>query len=248
MEFPIMFSDKSIPNLFTCLNLLCGCLAIVSVFHDNVMMLAGMVFLAAFFDFMDGMVARKLNAYSELGKQLDSLADMVTFGVVPGMVLHNMFVQYNAHEIITNIFLFSILKYFPFCVTVFAAFRLAKFNIDTRQTNSFLGMPTPAMGIFVTSLPLIIKYDHWNLTPLFIHPFFILVTSTLLSALMVSEIPLFALKFKNMKWNDNKIQFVFLLLSAILFLFFRFTAIPVIVCLYIILSIINNSILNRSTI
>lgn len=241
-----MFSDKNLPNVFTCLNLLCGCLAIVSVFHGNEILLAGMVFLAAMFDFMDGLTARKLNAYSDLGKQLDSLADMVTFGVVPGMILYNLIIGRQSQDIISNQFIFSILKYFPFIVTVFAAFRLAKFNTDKRQTNSFLGLPVPAMGIFVTSFPLIIRYDQWNLTPVLTNPFFIIVISIILSLLMISEIPLFALKFKNFKWTDNKIQFVFIILSVLLFSFLLFTAIPVIVFLYIILSLINNFYLNRA--
>lgn len=240
-----MFSDKNIPNVFTCLNLLCGCLAIISVFHSNVIMLVSMVFLAALFDFMDGLIARSLNAYSDIGKQLDSLADMVTFGVVPGMILYSLLVNHGAAEIISSSVLFNILKYFPFIVTVFAAFRLAKFNVDTRQKNSFLGLPTPAMGILVTSFPLIIKYDRWNLTPVLVNPYFIFAISIILSMLMISEIPLFALKFKNKSWHDNKIQIIFIISSIVLFAFFLFTAIPIIVFLYIILSIINNSILNR---
>lgn len=235
-----MLSDKSIPNIFTCLNLLCGCIAIVSIFHGNEIMLGSMVFMAALFDFMDGIIARTLNAYSDLGKQLDSLADMVTFGVVPAMVFYHLMINYNSNEIIGSAFFFNVLKYFPFILTVFAAFRLAKFNIDKRQTTSFLGLPTPAMGIFVTSFPLIIKYDNWHLKTLLINPYFIIGVCIVLSLLMVSEIPLFALKFKNMRWKDNRIQFIFIFLSVILFFCFVFVSIPMIVCLYIILSLVNN--------
>jgi CDP-diacylglycerol--serine O-phosphatidyltransferase len=234
-----LFTDKNIPNFFTCLNLICGCIAIVSVFHGNLIMLATMIFLASMFDFMDGLMARSLNAYSEIGKQLDSLADMVTFGVVPGIILYTMMINRDASEVIGNGFLFGIIKYFPFIVTVFAAVRLAKFNIDPRQSSSFTGLPTPAMGILVTSFPLIIKYDTWHLAPFFSNAYFILAISIILAILMVSKIRLFALKFKTVKWSDNKIQFIFLICSGVLFSIFLFAAVPLIIILYIVLSQVN---------
>lgn len=239
-----MFNDKNIPNVFTCLNLLCGCIAIVSVFHGNVILVASMIFLAAIFDFMDGITARALNAFSDLGKQLDSLADMVSFGVAPGMILYSLMINRNPDEMMMNDVVFGIVKYFPFIVTVVAAFRLAKFNNDQRQSSSFLGLPTPAMGIFVTAFPLIIKFDQGGMNTLLSNPYFIIIISIILSVLMISEIPLFALKFKNMKWNDNKIQFIFIILSILLFAFLRFTAIPLIIFLYIILSVINHYFFN----
>lgn len=210
-------------------------------------MLATMIFLASMFDFMDGVMARSLNAYSEMGKQLDSLADMVTFGVVPGMILFNIMVNRDPNEVMDNNLLFGVFKYFPFIVTVFAAFRLAKFNLDQRQAATFSGLPSPAMGILVTSFPLIIKYDP-HLAPFFSNPFFIISISIILSVLMVSKIKLFALKFKTMKWKDNKIQFIFLIISAILFSVFLFTAIPMIIVLYIVLSLVNNSLINKASI
>ncbi|MFI5218187.1 MAG: CDP-alcohol phosphatidyltransferase family protein [Bacteroidia bacterium] len=242
-----MFSEKNLPNVFTCLNLLCGCLALVSLFDLNAPLLISVVLLAGLFDFFDGLTARALNAYSDFGKQLDSLADVVTFGVVPGMVLHRLITNYpQSHEIVSIGFLFTILKYFPFIITVFAAFRLAKFNIDSRQTKSFLGLPVPAMGIFVTSFIPIIKYDQWDLAPILTNPFFIIAITIVLSALMISEIPLFALKFSNWRWKENKIQYIFIIISVMLLIRFIFAAIPLIVFLYIILSIINNSMLKRA--
>jgi CDP-diacylglycerol--serine O-phosphatidyltransferase len=208
-------------------------------------MLATMIFLASMFDFMDGLTARNLNAYSEVGKQLDSLADMVTFGVVPGMILFNMLVNRDISEESNSSFLFGIFKYFPFILTVFTAIRLAKFNTDQRQANAFYGLPSPAMGILVTSFPLIIRYDSWHLAPFLSSPLFIFSISIILSVLMVSRIKLFALKFKTMKWEENKIQFIFLIISVLLFAIFLFTAIPMIITLYIVLSIINNTYLNR---
>jgi len=210
-------------------------------------MLATMIFLASMFDFMDGLTARNLNAYSEVGKQLDSLADMVTFGVVPGMILFNMLVNRDISEESNSSFLFGIFKYFPFILTVFTAIRLAKFNTDQRQANTFYGLPSPAMGILVTSFPLIIKYGSWHLAPFLSSPFFIFSVSIILSLLMVSKIKLFALKFKTMKWEENKIQFIFLIISVLLFAVFLFTAIPMIITLYIVLSIINNTYLNRAS-
>ena len=242
-----MFSDKNLPNILTCLNLLCGCLAIVSVFSSNINLLVGMVFLAAMFDFLDGLTARSLNANSELGRQLDSLADMVTFGVVPGIILYDIMVKGQAQEIIENEFLLTILKYFPFIVTVFAAYRLAKFNTERRQADTFLGLPTPAVGMFVTSFPLIMRNEGGQMASIIGHPFFIIVTSIVLSVLMISEIPMFAFKFKNGKWRDNKIQYVFLIVSVLLFIVMKTASIPLIFVCYITLSLINNSIMRSDS-
>ncbi len=239
-----MTSRNQLPNILTCLNLLCGCVATVSV-RDNVILLGGMVFLAAIFDFMDGYAARKLNANSDFGKQLDSLADMVTFGVVPGLILFKLFTWHPEQTLLGSSILFHILKYFPFTVTVFAAFRLAKFNNDPRQKDFFLGLPTPAVGIFVTALPLIIRFDSFGLSTMIINPYVILLISSGLSALMVSEIPLFSLKFRDFTWRANKIQFVFLFLSLALIIFLQFTALPLIVILYILLSIVHYFVLKN---
>lgn len=242
----LMFSDKNLPNILTCLNLLCGCLAIVSVFSGNVTLLVGMVFLAAMFDFLDGITARSLNANSDLGRELDSLADMVTFGVVPGMILYDMMVKGQAQEIIENEFLLTILKYFPFIVTVFAAYRLAKFNTERRQSETFLGLPTPAVGMLVTSFPLILRQDIWHLASIINHPFFIIITSILLSVLMISEIPMFAFKFKNRNWKDNKTQYIYLITSFILLIILQSTAVPLLFVLYITFSLVNNSMMQRT--
>ena len=179
-------------------------------------MLATMVFLASMFDFMDGVMARSLNAYSEVGKQLDSLADMVTFGVLPGIILYSIMINRGPGEVTDNSFLFGVFKYSPFIVTVFVAFRLAKFNLIERQSGTFTGLPSPAMGILVTSFPLIIKYNP-NLASFYSNPYFIFFISIILSVLMVSKIKFFALKFKTMKWTDNKIQFIFLIISVLVF-------------------------------
>ncbi len=271
-----MHIKKNIPNFITCLNLLCGCLAIVSAFSGDLIWSAYLVSIAAVLDFFDGFAARILNVHSEIGKQLDSLADVVTFGVVPGVVMFQMIKESISLDNNINLVgsfigtqeTYSILPpymcYIAFLITVFSAIRLAKFNIDTRQTESFIGLPTPANAILICSFPLIIdqllpkeisissflslanNFGSGELSPLLIlrSPYFLIGLTILMSYLLVAELPLFALKFKNFTWTDNKIRYVFLIISLILLIQFYFIAIPFIIFLYIILSVINN-IINR---
>ncbi len=249
---------KHIPNAITCGNLLCGCLAIVFAFEGNMIASAYLVGLAAVLDFFDGFVARLLKVGGELGKQLDSLADMVTFGLVPGVVMylllgqawwgatieeHNNISFFSSFDRIINNH-YSLFVYSPFLIPVFSALRLAKFNIDTRQTSSFIGVPTPANAILICALPLI-KYIQpeifgINFSSLITSSFFLVGLTLLMCCLLVAELPLFALKFKSFKWVDNKIRYAFLIISVVLLILFKFIAIPFIIFLYIILSIINN--------
>ena len=256
---------KNIPNLFTLCNLLCGCIAIVFAFEGNLIWSAYMVGIACVFDFLDGMIARALNVYSELGKQLDSLADMVSFGVLPGVMMFQflqMSIMRNYSEEILNsggngyanidfgIFLL-IMPYFGFLVTIFSAVRLAKFNLDTRQTDSFIGLPTPANTIFIVSLLFAFKQmRNWNYYELIreyvmFNQYFYLGLAVISSLLLIAPLPLFALKFKNFSWTDNKVRYIFLALALALLIVFRFAGIPLIIILYIILSVVNN-ILTRS--
>ena len=232
---------KHLPNAITCMNLFCGCLAIYFSFHGNLVNAAYMVGLAAVLDFMDGMLARLLRAYSEIGKQLDSLADMVSFGVVPGVVMFHLIEKALEGE---STFLGlnpSVFPFIAFVITIFSALRLAKFNIDTRQTTSFIGMPTPACSIFVCSLPLILANDGFGVSGLILNPYLLGALALLLSYLLIAEIPLFALKFKNLSWKDNSVRFIFVLAAALLSVLFGFTAIPFIIALYILLSILKPS-------
>ncbi|MFL5765335.1 MAG: CDP-alcohol phosphatidyltransferase family protein [Bacteroidia bacterium] len=248
-----MSIKKHIPNMITCGNLFCGCLAIVSAFRGNLVSSACFVGIAAILDFFDGFVARLLKVGGELGKQLDSLADMVTFGVVPGVVMFRLMsdavwhIFYGPHD---NPGLFPLLPSLAFLITIFSALRLAKFNIDTRQTNSFIGVPTPANSILICSLPLVARYQPYlgsipvyqlanNLT-------FLTALTLIMSYLLVAELPLFALKFKNFGWADNKIRYSFLIISVILLILFQFIAIPFIIFLYIIMSVINNMMSKRT--
>ncbi|QIL76941.1 CDP-alcohol phosphatidyltransferase family protein [Hymenobacter sp. HDW8] len=223
-----------LPNAITCLNLFAGCMALCSVFAGRLELAAYLVGLAALFDFADGLVARALHASSPIGKDLDSLADMVSFGVVPGAMLYHLLGQ-GANS------LPDWLPYAGFILTVFSALRLAKFNNDTRQTTSFIGLPTPACTLVVASLPLILTYDTYHLSSIILNPWVLLGLTLLLSGLLVAELPLFALKFKNLSWQDNSLRFLFLILALILLLVLQAAAIPLIILLYVLLSLFRPS-------
>jgi CDP-diacylglycerol--serine O-phosphatidyltransferase len=231
---------KHLPNFITCLNLLCGCMALVQAFKGNLCNSAYFVFLGMVFDFLDGMLARMLKAYSAIGKELDSMADMVTFGVVPGVIVFKLLEQAGLETLSTNCIAHTLLKYSPFLITVFSALRLAKFNIDTRQTTSFIGVPTPAVALFFASLPLVLASENSLLSKIILNPYVLLSLIPLMCFLLVSEIHLFSLKFKNLKWSDNKVQFIFLGLVIPLGIFFFYSAIPMVFFLYVILSLLNN--------
>ncbi|EJF10356.1 phosphatidylcholine/phosphatidylserine synthase [Pontibacter sp. BAB1700] len=179
-----------------------------------------------------------LKAYSEIGKQLDSLADMVSFGAVPGAIMFALLSQAEASVLSIPA---DILPFFGFLITIFSALRLAKFNIDTRQAESFIGVPTPACSMFIGSLPLILATSGNLYDNVILNPYFLLVVTVVFSYLLVAELPLFALKFKNLTWKDNAIRFVFLGISVILLALAKFAAIPLIIVLYVVLSIFKKA-------
>ncbi len=232
---------RHIPNAVTCLNLLSGCVAIVLALQGEVVIAAILVGPAAFFDFCDGMVARILKAPSEIGKQLDSLADMVSFGVLPGVIMLKLLERSINDNNLEYTYPDSVpfLAFAGFIITVFSALRLAKFNVDTRQTTSFIGLPTPACTLLVASLPLIVEYDQFGLASVILQPFTLLALSVVLAGLLVAELPLFALKFKSLRWNDNKIRFIFVICAVVLALVLQVAAVPLIILLYILLSIFS---------
>lgn len=235
---------KHIPNAITCLNLFTGCVAVYLIFQsspDNLVSLefaAYLVGLAAVLDFLDGLAARALHAYSEIGKQLDSLADVVSFGVVPGAFLFKLMQKSALADPDTTLIQAEILPFAAFIIIVFSALRLAKFNIDTRQTTSFIGVPTPANAILIASLPLILVHDEFHLSGIILNYYVLLGLTLLMSFLMVAEIPLFALKFRNLSWKDNAKPFIFLLMVLPLLVILKFAAIPVIIALYVLLSLV----------
>jgi CDP-diacylglycerol--serine O-phosphatidyltransferase len=233
----------ALPNIITCGNLFCGCLAIVKAFEGDLIWTAYLVGIAAILDFFDGFTARILKVTSAIGKDLDSLADMVTFGVVPGVVMFKLIVL--AYHLPTAFeYKIPLIAYSGFIITIFSAIRLAKFNNDTRQSESFIGINTPANSMLVCSIPLILdqyKLGNPNFIVYFLSNHFFLVGLTLLmSFLLVSEIPMFALKFKNFNWNGNEIRFVFILISLLILLLCNYSGIPIVITIYILLSLINN--------
>ncbi len=245
-ETTSMSLKKHIPNTFTSLNLFSGCLGIVQVFDNNFTLAAIFMLIAVVCDFADGMLARLLNAKSPLGLQLDSLADVVSFGVLPGLIVMKLMSQSvdipQCHIAKTNL-----CQFLALVIPVFSALRLAKFNIDTRQTDSFLGLPTPANAIFFGSLPLIIQQslnnDSYAGAAAFLSSWWVLAALTLIfSALLVSEIPLFSFKFKNLAWKSNQVRYIMVVASFLLIIFFRFVAIPLIIVLYILLSLITGKV------
>ncbi|WP_293875204.1 CDP-alcohol phosphatidyltransferase family protein [Flavobacterium sp.] len=234
-----------IPNLFTMLNLLSGCVALVFVASSNYEMAFYFVCLGILFDFFDGFFARKFNVTGALGVQLDSLADMVTSGVVPGYVMYKMLYEINFLEQINtfNKFNSNIVFYIPFLgfiITLGACYRLAKFNIDERQSDNFIGLPTPANALFIASLPLI------NLA-LFDNQW-VLIGITFLSVyIMNAEIPLFSLKIKDFSFAKYKLQIFFLAIAMLLLIFLKIVAVPFIIILYVLLSIISNLFIKKAS-
>ena len=238
---------QHVPNIFTCLNLLFGCMAVVMIFRDQSVLntdrlvtASYLVLAAVIFDFLDGFTARILHVHSPIGKDLDSLADVITFGLVPGAIMFRLFQMSDPSLIYADESFLRVFQFFPFIVTVFSALRLAKFNVDKRQSESFIGLPTPANTMVIIAFPLILQNDHFHLTGLILNPYFIVITCVVLSYLLIAEIPLFALKFKSFAWKKNSFQYILLASSIVLFLIFRYVSIPLIIFLYIFLSIVNN--------
>ncbi|TDB61179.1 CDP-diacylglycerol--serine O-phosphatidyltransferase [Arundinibacter roseus] len=220
---------RHIPNALTCANLLCGCVGIVEVFHNNMLLSCALMGLAAVFDFFDGFAARLLRVSSEIGKELDSLADMTTFGVLPAIIIYQLLMR--SVPDLADIWIPNL----AFLIAVCSALRLAKFNIDPRQSDSFIGVPTPANGLLIASFPFIIEfYPAWE--SVIVNTTNLLIFTGVMSFLMISELPLFALKFKSFGWKGNEIRYLFLLVSAVLVLFLNFLAVPMIIGLYILLS------------
>lgn len=226
---------KHIPNTITCGNLLCGCLAIVQAFEGNLIWASYLVGIAAVLDFFDGFAARLLKVSSPIGKDLDSLADMVTFGVVPGVMV--FILLRISMESYFNLDLNTNFAFVAFLIPIFSAVRLAKFNNDTRQSDSFIGLPTPANAILICSVPIISQFEDFKYV---YHPYLLMGITCVLSFLLVAELPLFALKFKHFKWKDNEIRFVFLSLSLVLLVIFQFIGIPLVIILYVLMSVVNN--------
>jgi len=246
---------KQIPNILTLANLFCGCMAIIFVLYapETLTELNGVdysvtnpapvywasvfVVLAGVFDLFDGMVARMLKVSSPVGKELDSLADVVSFGVVPGMILFR--ILRSAYMQQPNIFDVSYVNLAPaLLVPCFAAYRLAKFNLDTRQSENFIGMPTPAVGLLVASFPLIMLYDQYNVAHYLGNIWIIYAIIAVLCYLMVAEIPMISMKFKKLKAKENLPRFLVIAIVIVSIPVFKFLAVPIIFASYVILSLV----------
>lgn len=228
-----MAIKKHIPNTITCCNLVSGCVAIAYAFSGNVELSFTWIIIGAVFDFFDGMSARLLNVSSPIGKELDSLADVVTFGVAPSTILFSELSVMSYPAILEP--LRSILPFTAYIMAAFSALRLAKFNLDERQALGFIGLPTPANALFWGSL--IIGAGKWlEATPFIV--FFLLGGILISSWLMVSEIPMFALKFKEWGWKSNQVKYIFLLTCIPLLAIFGLTGLAIIIAWYVIISYI----------
>ncbi len=222
---------KHIPNAITCLNVLSGCIACVMAFEQQYGMAAMFIYAAAVFDFFDGFAARFLHAYSEIGKQLDSLADCISFGVAPGIIMFSMLK--NAYFPFWLDALENYIPYIAFLIPLFSVLRLAKFNVDERQENSFIGLPTPANSLFFASIAS-------SSLPLFANKYGILLVMIVLffSYLLIAEFPMFSLKIKRFNLKENAVQLIFLVLSIIILFLGGFKYLFLIIILYILMSAI----------
>ncbi len=258
----------NLPNLFTAANMLSGVMAILLALAGRIDLAPFAVFAGALFDFLDGFAARKLKLAGEMGKQLDSLADMVTFGVAPGLIMMVVMIQGGASSALSanrefvegfvevNLgfgdWLNGVLKgeqnyWLPFVAVLipfFSLFRLAKFNIDTRQSESFIGLPTPANTLFFMSFPLALSYGSpegfmISVYQWLFHPLVLAVLIVVMSIMLVSELPLFSLKFKSFGWAGNQIRYIFLLISLAFIVLFTVWSLALIVFLYLILSLVE---------
>jgi CDP-diacylglycerol--serine O-phosphatidyltransferase len=225
-----------IPNLFTMLNLFCGCVALVFVSCFDYKLVFFFVCLGIFFDFFDGFFARKFAVAGPLGVQLDSLADIVTSGVVPGYVMYQILMD-SCNSLVIEWYHIA-LPFLGFIITLGACYRLAKFNIDDRQSDSFIGLPTPANALFITSLPLIMSDCQQD--NLFFNSWILIAITLLSTYIMNAEIPLFSLKIKDFSLTKYKLQIFFVATSMIMLIFIQILAVPIIILLYVLLSVINN--------
>jgi len=237
---------KHIPNFVTLLNVLCGSIAVLFAVNGHMTATAFFVILGIFFDFFDGLLARKLKVQSELGLQLDSLADMITSGLVPGIVMFHLlsltvddFSLVEPTDYLTNFF--SDIEWLPFfglLITLASAYRLATFNISTNQSDSFIGLPTPANTLLIISFPLIMEHQNNDMmNTIILNPWFLIGVTLLSSFLLNSKIKLIALKFKNWSFKDNAARYLLIILALILLIIFKFAGIPLIIILYILMSL-----------
>lgn len=226
---------KHIPNFITLINVFCGCSALVSAFYGHFIYVFWFLFVGGLADYLDGMVARWLNVKSILGKELDSLADMVSFGVVPGAIIYMLLVKNQYPDSIPLELIWSALP--AFIISAASCYRLANFNIDERQTEDFIGLATPSSTMFVTGLMLIYHFDSFGMRDFVSNPYFLYIVILVLSYLLNAEIRMFSFKFKGLQWKGNEIRIIFAAIVVLFILIFREAAFALIVLTYVLLAI-----------
>jgi CDP-diacylglycerol---serine O-phosphatidyltransferase len=226
---------KHLPNAITSGNLICGCLGIIECFAGNLKTATAYILIAAIFDFFDGFVARAVKANSAMGKELDSLADCISFGALPGFMLYQLMLQSANLQVAGTWWAYSALL-----IPVFSALRLAKFNIDTRQSDSFIGVPTPADAMLIASFPFLIAQETF-FKPFLTNIYVLAAVAVVMSYLMMAELPLIALKFKDFSWKNNVYTYLLVISSILLVAILQFSAVPIILLVYVALSAIKNS-------
>jgi CDP-diacylglycerol--serine O-phosphatidyltransferase len=217
---------KHIPNTITLLNQFSGIVACIFAYNSRFDLALLFVLIGATLDFMDGAMARLLRVSSPLGKELDSLADVITFGLVPGMIAFRLLGPLAE--------VWEYMPYLGFLITLFSTYRLGKFNIDERQTTSFIGLATPANAIFWLGL----AYGYQSLLSA-VSPWFVLVAVVVSSYLLVCELPMFSFKFHNFGWAENRIRYIFILGAIVLVVVFFRQSLPLIILWYILLSVVG---------
>lgn len=231
---------KHIPNFITLINLFCGCCALLAVLTEQYPLVGLLLLIGVIADFGDGMIARALGVSSEMGKELDSLADMVSFGLVPGMIMYKLLTLSGVQccELGEGI---EVAALGGFLITIFSALRLAKFNIDTRQTEDFIGLATPSSTMYILGLLLIYHYDSMGLSEMVLNPLFLYASTFLISFLLVSELRLFGNKMKTKGWKGNEIRYIFFFACLLNFVLLGWLAFSVNVLLYIVMSLVSNA-------
>ncbi|MFN8308561.1 MAG: CDP-alcohol phosphatidyltransferase family protein [Chitinophagales bacterium] len=230
----------NLPNSLTLVNLFAGCMALIFIFTPGYLHLVAWCTLVSLVaDYFDGFAARFTNNKTDIGKELDSLADMVSFGVVPGAIVFSMLqMYYRAHAASENEMLILLYAAPAFLITLFSALRLAKFNLDTRQTEGFIGLATPANTIFVVGLLLTLLSNQYGMAQYILQPVLLYGITLVLSLLLISEMPMFGFKFKHFKWQGNEIRFVFIILALILLGVFKFVGLWITIAVYVITSVV----------
>ena len=234
-----MMLKQNLPNALTLANLLCGCLAIQQLLAGNEAMVPMLMLLAGVFDFFDGLAARALNVSSPIGKDLDSLADMVTFGVLPSLMAFRLIAEAQLESLLPGEEVKELFLSFPaslaLLIAVLSAYRLAKFNHDTRQSSSFIGMPTPGNALFWAGLWIGFHNGTFNMPA----PWILAGVAVLTAFLLIAEIPMFSFKLKKLSWKGNEVQLLFLALALPLFIWLKLAALAPFIGLYLLLSIVN---------